>query len=117
VAGVLERHRLPVGVCAAPLREFNGYSWYDAPREDLPHRIGLVICDGPPGQTPGGRFGLLPQMRERLAPGATILLDDVDREGERAVLARWEAEEGLRTEIRESPTGAYGIAAVMASVA
>lgn len=115
VAGVLERHRLPVGVCAAPLRDFEGYSWYDPPREERPHRIGLVICDGPPGQTPGGRYGLLPQMRERLAPGATILLDDVDREGERGVLARWREEAGLQTEIRDTPTGAFGVAAVATS--
>ena len=35
-------------------------------------------------------------LRDRLAPGATVVLDDIDRAGEQEVLRRWEAELGLR---------------------
>jgi hypothetical protein len=107
VAGVLARHDLPVGVWITPLRDFGDYSWYDAPIPGMPDEFSLVICDGPPGQTKGGRYGLLPRMAERLASGATILLDDVDRPGEMDVLARWRAEAGLRTELRDTYAIAY----------
>jgi hypothetical protein len=59
----------------------------------------LVVCDGPPGSTKGGRFGLVPIMRERLEPGCVILLDDASREQELAIARRWEAEIGASFEI------------------
>jgi hypothetical protein len=58
----------------------------------------MVICDGPPGGTKGGRYGLIPIMSERLATGCTILLDDVVRESERAIANRWQAETGATSE-------------------
>jgi hypothetical protein len=103
VAGVLARHDLPVSVWVTPLRDFGEYSWYDAPIPGMPDQFSLVVCDGPPGQTKGGRYGLLPRMHDRLAPGATILLDDVDRPGEMDVLARW----GFRHELRDTYALAY----------
>ncbi|MFG0251393.1 MAG: class I SAM-dependent methyltransferase [Phycisphaerales bacterium JB038] len=84
-----------VEVCIAPLRAYTEeYSWYDPPLERMPNDFGLVICDGPPGDTPGGRYGMLPVMRERLAPGCTILLDDAWREYERDIAQRWADELG-----------------------
>ena len=63
-------------------------------------RISLVICDGPPSSTRGGRFGLVPVLRENLAPGFRILLDDARRPGEREVLRRWASEFDLEYDVR-----------------
>jgi hypothetical protein len=60
----------------------------------MPGRFALVVCDGPPYDTKGGRYGLVPRMRERLQPGCVILLDDAYREQERAIARRWKAELG-----------------------
>jgi predicted O-methyltransferase YrrM len=104
VAEVVRRHGLDNVVLAhAPLTDFGGYTWYGVDPAALPDDIGLVVCDGPPGATPGGRFGLLPVMRERLAPDCVVLVDDVSRERERSMLARWQGESGLRIELA-SPT-------------
>lgn len=75
-------------VVDSPLVDYGGYHWYRLPG-DLPQRIGLVICDGPPASTPGGRYGMLPQLRDRLAPGSVVLLDDADRPDEQAIARRW----------------------------
>jgi hypothetical protein len=83
-----------VEVCLAPLRNYGSYTWYSAPREALPRDFALVICDGPPGTTPGGRYGLLPEMRAHLRSGCAILLDDAGRAGEQEVLERWSREAG-----------------------
>jgi hypothetical protein len=89
----LSTHRLTtVHLLRADLRRYGDYWWYDAPLSELPGSFSLVVCDGPPGTTRGGRYGLLPVMRQRLAPGCTILLDDAGRPDERDVLARWCAE-------------------------
>ncbi len=87
-----------VTLCTVPLRDFDGYLWYDAPMESMPRRFGLVVCDGPPGGTRGGRYGLIPVMRQRLAPGCVILLDDVVREDERVIAHRWSTELGAPLE-------------------
>jgi predicted O-methyltransferase YrrM len=110
VSGTLERHGLHhVHDCLAPLRDYGGYSWYSPPVERMPSSFQLVICDGPPGSTPGGRYGLWPVLGERLAPGAVILLDDADRPGEEEVLQRWRAEAAVRVELRRVQGGAYAL--------
>ena len=76
-----------VQVVAAPLQSYDGFDWY-AP-VSLPSGIGLVICDGPPSATKGGRFGLLRRLRALLAPDCRILLDDCIRADERRILADW----------------------------
>ena len=76
----------------------------------MPRTFRLVICDGPPSDTHGGRYGVLPLLQARMAPAAIILLDDVDRAGEREVLARWRDEAALETRIRETPSGAFALA-------
>ena len=77
-----------VKLCHAPLVRYDDCAWYDAPLTSMPTRFGLVVCDGPPGSTPGGRGGLMPVMGRRLE-GATILVDDAERPAERAMLAGW----------------------------
>lgn len=83
----------------APLRNYGDFDWYDVESLELP-LFSLVVCDGPAGRTRGGRFGLVPVLRDRLDVGCTILLDDAERPGEREVLRRWDAEAGLRHELR-----------------
>ncbi len=72
----------------APLTEYGEFQWYQAPAPaDDPFR--LVVCDGPPGSTSGGRYGLVPVMRRQLAAGCVILLDDTHRRGEQDAIAGW----------------------------
>ena len=96
VTSVLERFEIPnVHICSAPLRSYGEFAWYDPPLAELPQEFQLVICDGPPGSTAGGRYGLLPVMGERLPAEAVILLDDATRPGEVEVLRRWTSETKL----------------------
>jgi hypothetical protein len=111
ITNALGRHRIPgVQMCYAPLREFNGFSWYDPPLATMPRDFSLVICDGPPGDTPGGRYGLLPLLRDYLSPGALILLDDAHRPSEQEVMSRWNAESKT---IAQLPGGCAGTFAVI----
>jgi hypothetical protein len=91
-----------VQLCLAPLRDFQQFDWYDAPLEKMPNNFQLVVCDGPPGDTRGGRYGMLPLMREYLSSNCTILLDDAAREEEKAILEKWTQELGTRFEIEGS---------------
>ena len=89
----LTRYQLDsVRLCAKPLKDHGEFCWYDPPLESMPDRFSLVVCDGPPGRTKGGRYGLVPIMRERLQPGCVILLDDAGRDQELAIARSWEAE-------------------------
>lgn len=74
------------------LRDHGDYLWYDPPLDLMPDQFALVICDGPPGHGKGGRYGLVPIMRERLAPGCIVLLDDADREEDLRIAVRWTEE-------------------------
>jgi hypothetical protein len=103
VRASLRAHRVArVVLDRAPLRDYGEYSWYDPPLGAMPERFSLVICDGPPGATKGGRAGFLPVMRSRLAPGCRILLDDAARERERAIARRWSEELGAKVMLRGS---------------
>jgi Methyltransferase domain len=92
-----------ITVVDAPLRDYGTFEWY-APSVPLPSDFRLVICDGPPATTIGGRSGLVPIMGDALAPDATIVLDDVTRLDEQAAMAQW-ARKGWQAEIR----GTYAI--------
>jgi len=83
-------------VHCAELRDYGGFLWYAPPLDQMPAGFDLVVCDGPPGTTPGGRAGLLPVMKQKLAPGCRILLDDASREGEQAVASSWARQLGTR---------------------
>jgi hypothetical protein len=94
-----------------PLRDYGDYDWYDLNDDDL-SSFSLVVCDGPPGLTRGGRYGLLPTIHERVT-GSTIVLDDAGRASERSVLERWEREFGVRSEvIQDGAHKAFAIATV-----
>ena len=101
VQGYLDRYQLDaVRIIGAPLRDYGGFCWYDAPMASLPDQFALVICDGPPGDVEGGRYGLVPMMRDRLRPGCTILLDDAGREQEVEIADRWRSELGAAVQSR-----------------
>lgn len=80
----------------ADLRAHGAWDWYDP--GPLPENIRLVICDGPPSGTRGGRYGLMPAVAESSAPALTILFDDYGRDGEREIVSRWEREFGVRVQ-------------------
>jgi predicted O-methyltransferase YrrM len=91
----LHRYRIrSVRIMLSPLRDYGSYCWYAPSLEKLPETFGLVVCDGPPHDTRGGRYGLLPVMGDRLPAGTTILLDDANRSPERKTAARWADELG-----------------------
>jgi hypothetical protein len=106
----LRRYRVPqTYVCFAPLRDYNGFYWYDAPLATLPKPFDLVICDGPPGTTPGNRYGLMPTLNDHLTESSVILLDDASRPGEAEVLRRWTSEHKITVRLRELPTGTFAV--------
>ncbi|HWS87145.1 MAG TPA: hypothetical protein VN282_09290 [Pyrinomonadaceae bacterium] len=111
VASALDAHHVPrARVALAPLKSYGAFSWYDPPLAEMPEAFRLVVCDGPPWTTPGGRYGLLPVMHERLPAGAVVLLDDAERPDEQEALNRWSDEYGVRFEVRQTGEGAYAVA-------
>lgn len=121
VAGQLDREGIgaDVVVIDAPLVPHpdvdGGPEWYDqtavaagldtALQGEL---IDLLVVDGPPAYGTGkgmARHLALPVLHERLASGATVVLDDVERPGEQDVLRRWEDEFGLVFDRRAVGTG------------
>lgn len=93
VQASLTRYRLnSVHLCTTTLEDYGAFSWYDPPLEVMPENFALVICDGPPGSTKGGRYGLLPIMGDRLGRDCVILLDDAARAEELDIAKRWQAE-------------------------
>ncbi len=109
VARVLTRHRIPgIRLHLAPIVDHVSYAWYQVPAS-LPGEFRLVICDGPPGDTKGGRYGLLPLLSTRLPPGAVILLDDATRPVETDTRRRWRATREMFEQLHESPDRAYSL--------
>jgi hypothetical protein len=92
-----------------------GLPWYDDERlqagldEALSGAlVDLLVVDGPPADTAEkvlARYPALPALAARLAPGATVVLDDVERPGEQEVLRRWEAEFDVRFDRRAASAG------------
>ena len=88
-----------------------GSDWYEegALRAALPAEpVDLLVVDGPPAWEEGterSRYPALPALLSDLAADATVVLDDIHRPGEQAVLARWEAEAPLRFERHEEHGG------------
>ena len=105
VVAALAENGLPhVTVHAAPLTNYGEFDWYSIP-EELPNGVSLVVCDGPPAATLGGRYGMLPVLRSRFATDCTILLDDAGRAPEIAILDRWQAEAGATSERHQTRKG------------
>jgi hypothetical protein len=81
-----------VVVHQAPLKDYGSFSWYTMPSERLSKRFSLVVCDGPPGDTNGGRYGLFPVAHHTFRDDCVILLDDAIHQDEQAIARRWQAE-------------------------
>lgn len=93
VSKYLKKYQITsVRLCVKPLKNYGDFFWYDPPLDLMPERFAMIVCDDPPGDTRGGRYGLLPVMKARLKPGAVILLDDAARESEKAITSRWVSE-------------------------
>ena len=101
VQGYLDRYGVRnVRLCIAPIKSYGDFDWYTPPSfESIAGKFSLVICDGPPGTTRGGRYGLVPVMRDKLAHDCTILLDDGKRPEERAIASRWARMLGASQEV------------------
>lgn len=83
-------------VVFCPLTDHGEYEWYGVPADVLPPTT-LVVCDGPPSETRGGRYGAIPRLREHFED-VTILLDDARRPSEQSVIERWTHEFGATSE-------------------
>ena len=100
------RDRLGPGgptVLVRPLVPGDDFDWYGVEPGDLPADIGLVLVDGPPGTTRGGRYGALPVLAPWLRQGSILLVDDAGRVGERAVLDAWKDRFGVDEQLLELP--------------
>lgn len=93
--------------------------WYaEAALDALPQEIDLLVVDGPPADAAGQehrRAPALPFFEPRLIPGASVVLDDVQRLGERGVLAGWERNTPWRFRVDESAGLAVGARGQVAS--
>jgi hypothetical protein len=83
-----------VVVCETPLRNYGKYTWYDVSEANLPTSFAMAICDGPPGDSPESRYGLMPVLGDRLGPGCLVMVDDFIREREQTIVCRWAKETG-----------------------
>lgn len=86
----LSDHGLHSDLRHAPLTAESGDwpgRWYAL--DDLPHRIDLLIIDGPPWSVHPLVRGAADSLFARLSPNAVVLLDDAARPGERIVARRW----------------------------
>lgn len=69
------------------------WSWYDPQRlKHVPH-ADLIFIDGPP-RSAGvlTRYPAMPLLKDLMAPGARIVMDDADRDAERRTVQRWQDE-------------------------
>jgi hypothetical protein len=89
----LEKYQIDsVKLLYCPLINYSDYLWYDVPVDKLPERFSLVSCDGPShylGNRDARRYGLFPLMKEKFAPGCTILFDNADLKQEQEGLYYW----------------------------
>ncbi len=99
-------------VMDAPLEDVqigsDHWQWYRL-GAGLPVRIDALFVDGPPqGTGVLARYPALPLLRDRMARGGVILVDDGDRPDEREMVRRWVAEnDGLRAEHVPLTKGAW----------
>ena len=83
-----------IDLCVTPIRNHGDFDWYSFEGVRLPIDVGFVVCDGPPGSTRGGRYGLGPMLTRYLAPRCIVLLDDTQRVSEHDIMIRWREEFG-----------------------
>ena len=94
-----------VSVILAPLAKtplsFSGAVWYDEEKLKpltASREIDLLIVDGPPAYTKElrhARYPAVPFFKDFLADNYTIILDDINRQGEQEILRKWEETLGI----------------------
>jgi predicted O-methyltransferase YrrM len=90
----------PLVDTAVPGRE--NQPWFDlSVLPDLPP-VDLLFVDGPPGAIARQvRYPAFPLLADRLAPGATVVLDDTGRSAEAAIVKAWKQESFRGRRLRE----------------
>ncbi len=78
-----------VEVNLTPIKSYGDFDWYSLEGLTPPAGIGMVVCDGPPGGTRGGRYGLSQVLGPYLRSGCIILVDDTQRAEDEQVVRRW----------------------------
>lgn len=92
VQSYLNDYGLHAHLTTSSLKDYGEYCWYDAPLISLPHHLSLIVCDGPPHRTKGGRYGLVSVLKEQIISGCIILLDDAYRQDELNIAEKWSKE-------------------------
>ncbi|GGK89624.1 O-methyltransferase [Mangrovihabitans endophyticus] len=94
IAQVREAPLTPVTV------DGRSYSWYDTAELGDLTGVELLLIDGPPAATgPDARYPAMHVVSDLLAPSATVVVDDADRNDEQAAVRRWvEKTPGLTVE-------------------
>ena len=83
---LLKEHKVRgVEIRIAALRPYaNGSDWYDVSTLKDLKKIDLLIVDGPPGyNNPEARYPALKEFKDKLSAKAIVIIDDVNRDGER----------------------------------
>jgi len=83
---MLKAHKVRgVEVRVAPLKAHaSGVQWYDTAKLKDLKRIDMLIIDGPPGsKNPDARKPALKELLAKLSPNVIVVIDDVNRTGER----------------------------------
>ena len=83
---MLKAHKVRgVEVRVAPLKSHaSGVDWYDTAKLKDLKKIDMLIIDGPPGsKNPDARKPALKELLAKLSPNVVVVIDDVNRIGER----------------------------------
>ena len=85
----------------APLKEYDMSGakkmWYDLGALNISQPIDLLCIDGPTAPDKHARYPALPLLKERLRPGALVILDDGCRAGEQEIVEQWDKEIGFES--------------------
>lgn len=112
--GLIDVARVVRAPLRPSLRAWDGTEWYDEPvvlTAVEGTAVDVLVVDGPPAWQPGSahaRFPALGVLAPFLAPGATVVLDDIERDGERGVLQRWSHEHEISFDLRPEAGIAVG---------
>jgi predicted O-methyltransferase YrrM len=100
----IARHGL-AGVATVVDAPLDATGWYDVEWVQGLPPIDLLVVDGPPGPIgPRARQPAYPRLVKYLAPNAVIVVDDVARPDERAMVEAWIEDDPRLTVVRREPT-------------
>jgi tRNA A58 N-methylase Trm61 len=116
ITDLLERHDLIqyASLNYAPLAKsrfgLKNCPWYDENVVDakINNGIDMVIVDGPPAYLPElslSRYPAVPFCKSRLSQNYCIVLDDIDRYGEKQILEMWERDLNIKFNRNDSLGG------------